>query len=109
MPRPSEDIIWPGGEHTFKLRIAELRAVEQRCNAGAAVVMQRLIGGSFYIDDVIQVLRCGLTGGGMSTKKAQALIEQTLEDHNYYVLSVTAGEIMKRAIFWDEGETPSGK
>lgn len=110
--RDAETIVWPGGEHAFQLGIGELRAIEQRSDAGCAVVMIRLLSSAWKIDDVIAPIRLGLVGGGMKEEAAQAAIDAALEIASPYTLAVTAAEIIRRFIMWDgedqPGEAPAG-
>ncbi|MGF7005796.1 gene transfer agent family protein [Aminobacter sp. BE322] len=104
--RQAEEIVWPGGEHRFRLGIGELRAIEQRSDAGCAVVMMRLLGAAWKIDDVVGPIRLGLVGGGMSEKDAQKAVEAALEVASPYALAVTAANIIRRFIMWDGDDQP---
>lgn len=105
-------IVWPGGEHEFLLDIGALRAIEDRCKAGVSVVYERLLGGEWYIDDIIQPLRLGLIGGGLTDRQAKALIESSYDVANYYALAIPAAAVLGHFITWstDEGEdNPMGE
>ncbi|MBB3396877.1 gene transfer agent family protein [Rhizobium sp. BK060] len=104
--RGAEEVTWPGGEHSFRLGIGELRAIEQRSDAGCAVVMMRLLSSQFKIDDVIQPIRLGLIGGGMDERAAQKVIESALDVASPYALAVTAADIMRRFIMWEMDDQP---
>ena len=97
-------IVWPGGEHDFLLDIGALRAIESRCNAGIAVVYNRLLDNSWYVDDVIQPLRLGLIGGGMTDRQAKAVLESAYDVANYYSLAIPAAAVLGHFITWDTGE-----
>lgn len=104
--RGSETIVWRGGEHDFRLGIGELRAIEQRSDAGVAVVLMRLIAQQWKIDDVINPIRLGLTGAGMTEADAKRLIDRALDTASPYALAVTAAEIMRRFIMWETDDVP---
>lgn len=105
--RDSEDIVWPGGEHSFRLGIGELRAIEQRCDAGCFIVMMRLLSSQCKIDDVLAPIRIGLEGGGMSKADAQRTVDNVLADvASPYTLTVTAAEILRRFLMWDGEDQP---
>lgn len=104
--RHAETLVWPGGEHAFRLSIGELRAIEQRSDAGCAVVLLRLLGQAWKIDDVIGPIRLGLIGGGMAEKDAQRAVEAALEVASPYALAVTAADIIRRFIMWDGDDQP---
>lgn len=109
--RNAEEIVWPGGEHAFRLGIGELRAIEQKCDAGCFVVMMRLLSSQARIDDVVAPIRLGLIGAGMLEKDAQRLVDSVLsETASPYTLTVTAAEILRRFLMWDgEDQTSSGE
>lgn len=105
--------VWPGGEHPFRLQIGELRAIEQRSDAGVAVVLMRLMSSAWKIDDVLGPIRLGLVGGGMPEKDAQRLVDKVLSDGaNLYSLALPAADILREFIMWDgddqPGEAPAG-
>ncbi|MGN6307319.1 MAG: gene transfer agent family protein [Mesorhizobium sp.] len=105
--------VWPGGEHAFRLGIGELRAIEQRSDAGCAVVMMRLMSSTWKIDDVIAPIRLGLVGAGMAEKDAQRLVDTVLADKaSLYALAIPAADILREFIMWDgedqPGEAPAG-
>lgn len=102
--RPAEHIVWRGGEHPFRLGIGELRAIEKRCDAGCFVILTRLLSSQCYIDDVVSPIRLGLVGAGMSEKDAQALMDKVQDEANPYTLTVTAADIMRRFLMWDDEE-----
>jgi hypothetical protein len=104
--RGSEEIVWPGGEHSFRLGIGELRAIEQRSDAGCAVVMMRLLSSQWKIDDVVGPIRLGLVGGGMQERDAQKAVEAALDVASPYALAVTAAEIIRRFIMWETDDQP---
>ena len=78
-----QTLVWKGGEHPFWLRIGELRALQQHCDAGPFWVYGRLISGQWRVEDVRETLRLGLIGGGMSEKDAGKLVDQSLEEFDF--------------------------
>lgn len=105
--RPAETIVWPGGEHAFRLGIGELRAIEQRSDAGVFVVLMRLLSQQAKIDDVLGPIRLGLIGAGMAEKDAQRLVDMVLADKSsLYALAVPAADILRRFIMWEGDDQP---
>jgi hypothetical protein len=100
----AQRVVWPGGEHSFCFAIGELRALEQRLDAGVAVVLLRLLKGEFKLDDVVETLRLGLQGGGMSEKQAMKTIERAFPVANLYELSVTSARVLTMFISWPTGQ-----
>ena len=64
-------LVWAGGEHSFCFRIGELRALEQRRDCGIGILIKRMLSVEWYVDDILEVLRLGLIGGGLSDKDAR--------------------------------------
>lgn len=104
--RAAEEIVWAGGEHSFRLGIGELRAIEQACDAGVSVVLFRLLGSQWKVDDVVSPIRLGLVGGGMAEIEAKKLVGKITGETSLYELSVTAADILRRFIMWDDGDAP---
>lgn len=104
--RGAETLVWAGGEHSFRLGIGELRAIEQRSDAGCAVILMRLLSSQFKIDDVIGVIRLGLIGGGMVERDAQKVVEAALDVASPYALAVPAADILRRFIMWETPDQP---
>lgn len=107
--RPSRSIVWPGGEHDFCLGIGELRALEQRSDAGCFVILTRLLTSQWKIDDVLQPIRLGLIGGGMDDREAQKVIDRALETSSPYSLAVPAASILHSFLMWDEEADQPGE
>lgn len=104
--RSSETIPWAGGEHPFRLGIGELRAIEQASEAGVSVVLLRLIGQQWKVDDVYAPIRLGLIGGGMPAEEASRLMERVTGTNSLYELAITAAAVLKRFIMWETADAP---
>lgn len=80
------------GIQRFRLTIGGAEELEQRCNAGVAVIAQRLTAGTFFVRDVRELLRLGLVGGGKSDTEALVMVERYasvgLEHHRNLALAV---------------------
>lgn len=106
--RHAETFVWPAGEHQFRLGIGELRGIEQRCDAGVAVVLMRLLSSQFKIDDVISTLRLGLIGAGMPEAEAKRLVDSALDVASPYALSIAAASVLQKFIMWESEDAPGG-
>ena len=62
----SLELDWADGRYTFRLAWAELEQLQEACDAGPYVILNRLIDGSWRIADISNVIRLGLVGGGMA-------------------------------------------
>lgn len=107
------EVTWAGGEHTFLLTIELLRALQERCDAGPAHVLHRLASGRYMVDDVIQPIRLGLEGGGMSKEEARKLVKRHVEDEPLSLSVMTAQAVLASALFGTQddevGESEAGE
>lgn len=104
--RAAETLVWPGGEHAFRLGIGELRALEKACDAGCFTVLMRLLSRQPMIDDILSTIRLGLIGGGMPDREGQQTLDRALQVTNPYALALTAAEVLQRALMWDDADKP---
>lgn len=104
--RHAEELVWAGGEHRFRLGIGELRAVEQACDAGVSVVLLRLLGQQWKVDDVLSPIRLGLIGGGMKDAEAKRLMDTVTGTNSLYELATTAADVLRRFIMWTQEDAP---
>ncbi len=103
-----ELINWLGGEHTFALKIGDLRALQQNCDAGPEQIARRFADGSWRIDDLVETIRLGLIGGGMEREKAMWLINRTVDQHGWLALKPTAYAVISSALM-GPGDDPVGE
>ena len=96
----AKDIVWAGGEHAFALKVAHLRAIQDKTDCGPEFVMRRLLSPDWRVDDVCQVVRLGLEGGGMDKDAARKLVRTHLEDapENLKPAALVAGMILMNAV-----------
>lgn len=96
------DLTWRGGEHSFALPVELLRALQDKCDAGPAYILQRLGSQRWYVDDVIQPIRLGLEGGGMDKDEARKLARKHVEDRPLAESVLTASAILMAALYGGE-------
>lgn len=101
-------LTWLGGEHDFALRIGELRALQDRCEAGPEEVFNRLRAGSWRVNDITETLRLGLIGGGMSRVDAGKVVSEIIEDKAIANFKITAIAIMANSLL-GVGDDPVGE
>jgi hypothetical protein len=70
---------WADGTYTFRLAWGELAELQEQCNAGPYVILDRLYTRQWRIEDVSNVIRLGLIGGGMEPVKALKLVRSYVE------------------------------
>lgn len=65
---------WGGEDRAFQLQIGQQRELQRLCDAGPPVILSRLAGASYRLEDVREPIRLGLIGGGMTPVEAEALV-----------------------------------
>lgn len=91
------ELDWADGTYQFRLGWGELAELQEKTDAGPYVVLQRLHGGAWRIEDVSNTIRLGLIGGGMkpeeALKKVRYYVEQRppMESLPYAVAVLSAG------------------
>lgn len=75
----SVTLAWADGNYTFRLAWAQLIELQEQCDAGPFVILQRLAAGTWRMEDVSHTIRLGLIGGGADPAKAIALVQRYVE------------------------------
>jgi hypothetical protein len=68
-----------GQKTFFRLAWRELMKIQEACDAGPYVVLDRLVSGRWRLEDISEVIKWGLIGGGMPQSEALKLIEVEVE------------------------------
>jgi len=73
------ELDWADGTYAFRLAWGQLAELQEQCDAGPYVVLNRLYSGQWRVEDISNVVRLGLIGGGMTPadalKKVRAYVE----------------------------------
>lgn len=91
------DLAWADGNHSFRLAWGQLAELQEKCDAGPYVILNRLHSGEWRIEDISNAIRLGLIGGGMAPAAALTLTQRyvearpPLENLQIAVLILTAG------------------
>lgn len=99
---------WVGGEHDFALALGQLRALQDATNSGPEELLTRMAQGRWRVDDLLQILRQGLIGGGMATTEALPLVTRMAETHGLIVLRETAYRVLAAALI-GPADDPAGE
>ncbi|ATG47595.1 hypothetical protein CEW89_08410 [Celeribacter ethanolicus] len=91
-------LVWAGGEHDFALRIGELRGVQEATDRGPEEIYNRLRFGTWKIDEIVQVLRWGLVGGGMKIDDATTVVMRIVDLHPISEFKLTAMSVLAYAL-----------
>lgn len=66
--------------YTFRLAWKQLIELQEKRDAGPIEILSRLQSGLWLVQDISEVIRIGLIGGGMEPKKALKLVRDYVED-----------------------------
>lgn len=70
---------WADGTYHFRLAWGELAKLQEACGCGPYVVLNRLLDTSWRIEDISNVIRLGLIGGGMAPVEALQKVRSWVE------------------------------
>lgn len=70
---------WADGMYTFRLAWGQLIELQEKCDAGPFVILQRLGTGAWRMQDISHTIRLGLIGGGAEPAKALTLVRDYVE------------------------------
>ena len=70
---------WADGTYAFRLGWSELEKLQEACDAGPYVILQRLTAGTWRVGDIAHSLRLGLIGGGMAPVAALNKVREYVE------------------------------
>lgn len=99
---------WGDGEHRFRLPIGQLRELQEKCSAGPAEILLRIVSQKWLIDDIRETVRLGLIGGGMPPVTASALVKRYVDERPLFENTRPAQVILMAALAGVEDE-PTGK
>lgn len=100
---------WGDGEHTFRLALGQLRELEDKRVGGFRKVQRRIAEDRWYVDDIREVVRLGLIGGGKTPIEALALVKRYVDDRPLGENVIPAVRILHAALFGPEEDQPLGK
>lgn len=95
---------WADGEYPFALNIGQARELEAKQATGIGAIYQRLTLGAWYADDIYQVIRLGLIGGGMAPPEAMRLANLYVAERPMAENQPIALAIMLAAFFGSSAE-----
>ena len=74
------ELPWPDAARVYRLRLGELRQLQEKCDAGPLEILARMQAGRWRVDDIYQTIRLGLIGGGMRMDEALRIVDLTIHD-----------------------------
>jgi len=87
-----------GGRHVFRLPIAQLEELQEKCDAGPQQIMRRIHEGTWRVRDITETIRLGLIGGGMPSVDAAKLTSRYVTDGALSENVLTAQVIIMAAL-----------
>lgn len=99
---------WADGTYVFRLAWGQLLELQEKCDAGPYVILQRLHGGEWRVQEVSNVIRLGLIGGGLEPKEALRLVRTYVEDRPPMESLMTAQAVLAAGCIGAQDE-PSKK
>lgn len=97
---------WADGDHLFRLGLGELRELQEKTGHGPAMLARRIVSSEFFVDDVREVLRLGLIGGGAEPRDALRLIGRYCDERPLLESTEPALRILQAALLGPEDDTP---
>ncbi|MBF2716264.1 gene transfer agent family protein [Agrobacterium vitis] len=70
---------WADGDYIFRLGWGELEGLQEACDAGPYVILDRLQTSTWRVGDISHVIRFGLIGGGKTPVEALTLVRKWVE------------------------------
>lgn len=104
----SVTLVWPGGEHPFRLALAQLEGLQQKTDAGPEWLLMRLRAGQWAATEAFEVLRFGLIGGGMDEAAAKRTVADAFDRHPLIAFKVPAMTVLLAALY-GPADDPSGE
>jgi len=75
----SVELEFGDGTYRFRLGWGELANLQEACDAGPYVILNRLQSGQWRVADIREVVRYGLIGGGLKPTDALKLVKEYVE------------------------------
>lgn len=94
----SIDLTWADGDYRFRLAWGQLIELQEKCDAGPFVILNRLQAGTWRVQDISNVIRLGLIGGGMKPVDALKLVRTYVEERPPMENVLTAQAILSAGV-----------
>jgi hypothetical protein len=104
----SKTFEWADGEYKFRLAIGQLRELQDKTGVGPYALLSRVIDGTWKVDDLREVIRLGLIGGGLEPLKALSLVKNYVEGRPL-MESLTPVKVILAAALFGDPDDPVGK
>lgn len=93
-------IVWSGGEHAFRLALAQCEGLQQATDCGPDFLLAKFESRMWTPKEAFEVLRWGLIGGGMEPAEAQKVVRGAFDRAaGYAEFKVTALRVLLAALY----------
>lgn len=100
---------WADGHHRFRLPIGQLRELQEKTGVGPMRLFLRLMEDDWKVDDLREIMRIGLIGGGMSPVEALDLVRRYVDGRPLVETHPHALLVIGAALHGSEQEPQPGK
>lgn len=76
----SIELDFADGTYRFRLGWGDLVRLQEARDTGPFLLLNRLLNGAWRVEDIAEVIRCGLVGGGLEPHKALGLVRAYVQD-----------------------------
>lgn len=97
---------WADGHYTFRLAIGHWRELRDKTGAGPYELYDRVVRRKWAIDDLREVVRLGLIGGGMAPVEALKLVQRYVDERPLLESVPVALRIMQASLIPPENDQP---
>ena len=91
-------IVWPGGEHPFRLALAQLEGLQKATDCGPEWLAMKLRSGQWLATEAFEILRWGLIGGGMKREDAERRAKEAFINGDVSELNLLAFTIISNSL-----------
>jgi len=95
---------WADGHYTFRLAIGHWRELRDKTGAGPYELYERVVRRRWFVDDLREVIRLGLIGGGTDPVAALKLVQNYVDERPLLEAVPAALVIMSAALVAPEGD-----
>jgi hypothetical protein len=99
------DVTFADGEYDFRLAWGELAELQEKSDAGPLAILTRLQDGTWRVEDISNIIRLGLIGGGMPPSQARTLVVRYVEDRPPLENHLLATVVLTAAVMGSPEET----
>ncbi len=92
-------LAWPGGQHAFRLPLAQLELLQGATGCGPEFLLNKLNLGQWAATEPFEIIRAGLIGGGMDAVSAQEVVGRAFGRHPLIEFKVPAQAILGHALY----------